>query len=55
MNNNPLADRLRPKKLSYIIGQKHLIGQDKIITNLVKNKKLFSSYSEVEELVVCDI
>lgn len=42
MNNNPLADRLRPKKLSDIIGQKHLIGQDKIITNLVNNKKLFS-------------
>lgn len=42
MNNNPLADKLRPKKLSDIIGQKHLVGQDKIITNLVNNKKLFS-------------
>ena len=37
-----LADKLRPKKLDDIIGQEHLIGDDKIITNLVKNKKIFS-------------
>jgi len=37
-----LADKLRPKKLDDIIGQSHLIGEDKILTNLVKNKKLFS-------------
>ena len=37
-----LADTLRPQKLSEIIGQSHLIGENKIITNLVKNKKLFS-------------
>ena len=40
--NEPLAIKLRPKKLDDIIGQKHLIGKDKILTNLVKNKKLFS-------------
>ncbi len=38
-----LADKLRPKKLSDIIGQKHLVGDNKIISNLVKNKKFFSS------------
>ena len=37
-----LADKLRPIKLDDIIGQTHLIGKDKILTNLVKNKKLFS-------------
>ena len=37
-----LAIKLRPNKLSEIIGQKHLIGKNKIISNLVKNKKLFS-------------
>ena len=37
-----LAIKLRPTKLSEVIGQKHLIGKDKVITNLVKNKKLFS-------------
>ena len=37
-----LADKLRPKKLDDIIGQSHLIGEGKILSNLVKNKKLFS-------------
>ena len=37
-----LADKLRPKKLEDIIGQEHLIGPGKILTNLVNNKKLFS-------------
>ena len=38
----PLAISLRPNKLSDIIGQDHLIGKDKILTNLIKNKKIFS-------------
>ena len=38
----PLAIKLRPKSLSECLGQKHLIGNNKILTNLVKNKKLFS-------------
>jgi len=38
----PLAISLRPKCLKDIIGQQHLVGKDKIISNLVKNKKLFS-------------
>ncbi len=37
-----LADKLRPKKISDVIGQSHLVGPNKIISNLVKNKKLFS-------------
>lgn len=37
-----LADKLRPKKMDDIIGQDHLIGKGKILSNLVKNKKLFS-------------
>jgi putative ATPase len=37
-----LANNYRPTKLSDIIGQEHLIGNNKILTNLVKNKKLFS-------------
>ena len=37
-----LAIKLRPQKLDDIIGQKHLIGNNKIISNLVKNKKIFS-------------
>ena len=38
----PLALKLAPKKLDEVIGQTHLVGKDKILTNLVKNKKLFS-------------
>ena len=37
-----LANKLRPKKLKDVIGQDHLIGKDKILTNLIKNKKIFS-------------
>lgn len=37
-----LADKIRPKKLSEVIGQKHLVGPGKILSNLVTNKKLFS-------------
>lgn len=37
-----LADILRPKKLDDVVGQNHLVGDNKIISNLVKNKKIFS-------------
>ena len=37
-----LANKMRPKSLKDIIGQKHLIGEDKVLTNLVKNGKIFS-------------
>lgn len=40
--NEPLAIKLRPKNLDEVIGQKHLIDQNKVIRNLVNNKKLFS-------------
>ena len=38
----PLAIQLRPKKIEDIIGQKHLVGKNEILYNLVKNKKIFS-------------
>ena len=34
-----LSIKLRPKSLNDIIGQEHLVGENKIIYNLVKNKK----------------
>ena len=37
-----LAIQLRPTKLAEVIGQKHLIGEDKVLSNLVKQQKLFS-------------
>ena len=38
----PLAILMRPNKLNDVIGQEHLIGKNKIIRNLVKNKHIFS-------------
>ncbi len=40
--NKPLALKLAPTSLKEVIGQSHLIGKDKILSNLVKNKKIFS-------------
>ena len=37
-----LANILRPKSLKEVIGQKHLIGDGKVLTNLVSNGKIFS-------------
>lgn len=37
-----LANDIRPIKLNDVYGQNHIIGEGKILTNLVKNKKLFS-------------
>ena len=40
--NEPLAIKMRPKTSKDVLGQKHLLGKDKILTNLINNKKLFS-------------
>ncbi len=40
--DKPLAVLLRPTSLKDCLGQKHLIGENKILSNLVKNKKIFS-------------
>ena len=37
-----LADIMRPQKLDQIVGQDHLIGKNKVLTNLIKNNKIFS-------------
>ena len=42
MKMKVLADSLRPNTLNDVIGQDHLIGENKILSNLVKNKKIFS-------------
>ena len=38
--DKPLALKLAPKSIDDVIGQKHLLGEGKILRNLVKNKKL---------------
>ena len=37
-----LANEIRPKSLNDVVGQEHLIGENKVIRNLVENGKLFS-------------
>lgn len=37
-----LAEKLRPKLLNDVIGQSHIVGENKILNNLVKNKKIFN-------------
>lgn len=38
----PLADRLRPKKLSEVVGQDHLVGPDGTLTRIVRSGRLQS-------------
>jgi len=38
----PLADRMRPTKLSEVVGQDHLVGPDGILTRLIGSKSLGS-------------
>jgi len=37
-----LANKLRPTNISEVIGQKHLLGENKVLSNLIKNGKIFS-------------
>lgn len=40
--NNLLSTKYRPSKLNEIIGQDHLIGSNKILTNMLEKKQLLS-------------
>ena len=40
--NKLLASKLAPNSTNEVIGQKHLLGEGKILRNLIDNKKLFS-------------
>ena len=36
----PLADKIRPEKIEDFVGQSHLIGKNKIISSIIKSKKI---------------
>ena len=36
----PLSSRIRPNSLDSFIGQEHILGEDKILSNLIKNKTI---------------
>jgi putative ATPase len=40
--NTPLAERMRPKSLSEFIGQEHLVGEGKVLEQMVVNRKAHS-------------
>ncbi|NBK96663.1 MAG: replication-associated recombination protein A [Erysipelotrichia bacterium] len=40
--NQPLAYKMRPQNIDEIIGQKHLVGENKILRKCVEQQKLFS-------------
>ena len=40
--DKPLALKMQPKSINEVVGQKHLIGKGKILTNMVESKKIFS-------------
>src|SRR5690625_4594254 len=42
MNNQTLAYRMRPKNIDQIIGQEHLVGESKVIRQIVSENKLAS-------------
>lgn len=38
--NNPLADRMRPKELSEVVGQRHLLSKGKALYNMIENGEI---------------
>ena len=42
---SPLASRMRPTTLDEVVGQKHIIGKDKLLYRAIKADKLGSSSS----------
>ncbi len=38
----PLASRLRPSSIDEVIGQKHIVGEGKILSSMMRNKKLLN-------------
>ena len=42
MNNQPLAERLRPKNLDEYIGQKHLVGEGAVLRKMIDSGNLSS-------------
>ena len=55
----PLADRLRPSTLEFVVGQKHLIGDNKPLSNIIKSGKIpnmiFYGPSGVGKSTICSI
>ena len=44
MNNMPLAARMRPGTLDEFIGQKHIIGKNRLLYRAIKADRLTSAF-----------
>lgn len=42
MNNQPLAARMRPRNLDEFVGQEHLLGEGKVLRNLIERDSISS-------------
>ena len=42
MEYRPLADEIRPENLDEVVGQKHIIGKDKLLYRAIQADKLSS-------------
>ena len=40
--NEPLASRMRPRKLSEVVGQTHLIGENKLLRRMIESDNISS-------------
>lgn len=38
----PLAERMRPKSLEEVVGQEHILGNGKVLNNMIKNKAIMN-------------
>lgn len=38
----PLADRMRPRRLEEVMGQEHLLGEGKVLHEMIRNDEIFS-------------
>lgn len=40
--STPLADRMRPRRLEEVMGQEHLLGEGKVLHEMIRNDEIFS-------------
>lgn len=59
MNNKPLADRMRPTKVDEVAGQRHLLGENKVLRKVIESGKtpnmIFYGPSGVGKTTVANI
>ena len=56
---SPLADRMRPQSLSDVVGQKHILGEGKVLYNIIQSGEIpnmiFYGYSGIGKTTLAKI